>query len=137
MEIIGNFFGVEHDGSVEVGEENDEDKIDGWIEEPFGGDTVGIERAEIAGGRSGEKRNQGRAKAVFWVEGEDKLADEGGEGEEGGSEDDRNDAGGDELDGEDGTDAAIGRVAVDAFGVVDGDDALGFVDFDEKIDDGK
>ena len=78
MEIIGNFFGVEHDGSVEVGEENDEDKIDGWIEEPFGGDTVGIERAEIAGGRSGEKRNQGRAKAVFWVEGEDKLADEGG-----------------------------------------------------------
>lgn len=67
----------------------------------------------------------------------DKLTNESWEREESCGEDDRNDAGSDELDGEDGTDATIGGVATNAFGVVDGDDALGFVEFDKEVNNSK
>ena len=41
--------------------------------------------------------------------------------------DDRDDAGGDQLDRQDALDAAIAGVTMNALGVVDGDEALGFV----------
>ena len=51
---------------------------------------------------------------------EDDLADESRDTQEGGGENDRDDAGGDDLEGENRADIAIGGVTMDALGVVDG-----------------
>ena len=69
------------------------------------------------------------------VAGEDNLANEGGERKEGSGEDDWDNAGGDELQRQDGANVTIGRVAVNALGVVDGEDTLGFVELSKEVND--
>ena len=57
LEVIGNFFSVEHDGSVEVGKEDDESEVDCGVDKPLSGYAVRVEGREIRGGRSGEERD--------------------------------------------------------------------------------
>ena len=47
LEIIGNFFGIKHNGCVEVGKEDDKRKINAWVEEPLGSNSVWIKSCEI------------------------------------------------------------------------------------------
>ena len=135
LEVVGDFLGVEDDAGVEVGEEDDEEEVTDGVDEPLEGEAVRIEGGEVGSGGGGEEVRQGFTEGVFGVYGGDDLADQGGDGEEGGREDDGDDAGGDEFQGQDGFHATVGGVAADALGVVHGDDALGFVDFDQEVND--
>ena len=135
LKVVGDFFGVEVDASVEVGEHDDEKEHGGGVNEPLPSDAERIEAGESGSVGCGKKRDEFLPEDGIGVRGDDDLTDESGEREEGGREDDGDDTGGDELEREDGADVAIGGVAVDAFGVVDGQDALGFMELGQEVDD--
>ena len=61
------------------------------------------------------------------------MANERRKRKESGCEDDRDNASGDEFHGENRADATIGGIAMDAFGVINCDDSLGFVEFDKEV----
>lgn len=63
------------------------------------------------------------------------MADESRERKEGGGENHGDNAGGDDFQRQNGLNVAIGGVAMDALGVIYGDDALAFVQFNKEVDD--
>ena len=97
LEVVGDFFGVEVDAGVEVGEHDDEDEEGGGVNEPLPVDTERIEIGKVAGAGCGEEGNELLGENRVGIATQDNLTDEGGEGEEGSGEDDGDDAGGDEL----------------------------------------
>ena len=65
LEVVGDFFGVEDDGSIEIGEEKDQDEIKGGIDEPLAGDAVRIHGGEILGGRGGKDGINAGSKITY------------------------------------------------------------------------
>ena len=63
------------------------------------------------------------------------MTDEGWEREESGCENDWDNASGDKFHWKNGTNTTIGRVTVDAFSVVDGDNTLSLVELYKEVDD--
>ena len=97
LEVVGNFFGVEVDASVEVGEHDDEEEHGDGVDEPLPSDAERIETGESLSVWRGEEGDELLPEDGVGVATQDDLTDEGGEGEKGGREDDGDDAGGDEL----------------------------------------
>ena len=64
----------------------------------------------------------------------DELANKRREGEKSSSKNDRNYASGDEFNGEDRFNITVGAIPADTFGVIDGNNPLGFIDFDQPIE---
>ncbi len=127
LKIVSDFFGVEDDGSVEIGEGEDEEEVDGWVDEPFPGNPERIERSKVRSGRGGKELDKSLGKGIVGVLRKEELAEKSREREEGGCEDDWDDAGGDEFKRENRADSAISGVAMDAFRVVYRDDTLRLV----------
>src|SRR4051812_31584702 len=114
LQVVGLVDRVERHRGVEVGEQDDEDRL---------ADDVG----RLLGAE--ERRDVVRPGLV------DQLADRGREGHDRGGEDDRDDARHVHAQRQVGLAAAAHAPADDALGVLDGDPALALLDEDDRTDD--
>ena len=131
LQILGNFIGVKDDPGVEVGKGNNQEEIQRRINECLprtAGKGAWVWRLK--------PRDQGVGGILqVWIaRGLHDLADELRQAKEGDGKDDRDDASGDQLDRQDALDAAVAGIAVNALGIIDGDDTLGFVDFHQEVE---
>jgi len=133
MRVLFNLLRVEDDARVEVGEHYNEYEVDCWVDEIFALKTDGS--IEILCARCGEPRYEVLTNFASWISVLNELADECWDRQECDCKDDWNDTSGDKLDWHDRFNTTVGGVTADALCVVDGNNTLCLIDFNEEVKD--